>query len=153
MTYNPSTILKTDHKMVDKLFKKYEELGNRALAAKRKLVDQLIEEITIHVDMEETLCYPRFKEILDKEEGKMVDEAYVEHAGVKKLLADLTTLEPDQAEFDASVKVLMEQIQHHVKEEEKNLLPSAEKKMSDKDLEAMGMEMMKFKESRGVETN
>lgn len=150
MTINPVAIIKQDHKTVEGLFKEYESLGDGAVATKRKVVDQIIEELTNHAEMEETLCYPRFKEVFNKEDDKMVEEAYVEHTGAKKLLSDLATLEPDQPEFDASVKVLMEQIRHHVEEEETELLPTVEKEMPEEELEIMGNEMIAFKESRGA---
>lgn len=150
MTHNPVAIIKKDHQLVEGLFKEYEGLGDDAVATKRKVVDQIIEELTNHAEMEETLCYPRFKEAFDKEDDKMVEEAYVEHAGAKNLLNDLKTLQPDQPEFDASVKVLMEQIRHHVEEEETELLPTVEKEVPEEELEAMGNEMAAFKESRGA---
>lgn len=150
MTNNPIAILKKDHKMVEGLFKEYEGLGDGAVATKRKVADQIIEELTVHAEMEETLCYPRFKEAFNKEDDKMVDEAYVEHAGAKKLLDDLKSLQPDQPEFDASVKVLMEQIRHHVKEEEHELFPAVEKEVPETELEVMGNQMISFKEARDV---
>lgn len=143
-------IIKKDHKVVEGLFKEYEGLGDGAVAKKRRVVDQIIEELTLHAEMEETFCYPRFKKAFNKEENNMLEEAYIEHRGAKKLLADLTTLEPDQPQFDASVNVLMEQVRHHVKEEEKELLPTVEKEMSEKELAAMTEEMVAFKESRGA---
>ncbi len=150
MTNNPVAIIKKDHKTVEGLFKEYEGLGDGAVATKRKVVDQIINELTIHAEMEELLCYPRFLEAFNKEDDKMVEEAYVEHAGAKKLLSDLKSLQPDQPEFDASVKVLMEQIRHHVEEEETELLPTVEKEIPEEELEAMGDEMIVFKEARGA---
>lgn len=150
MTNDPVQIIKKDHKTVEGLFKEYEGLGDGAVATKRKVVDQIIEELTIHAEMEEQLCYPTFKEVFDKEDDKMVEEAYVEHAGAKKLLSDLISLQPEQPEFDASVKVLMEQIRHHVEEEETELLPTVEKEAPEEALEAMGNEMIAFKESKGA---
>ncbi len=146
MRNNPITIIKEDHKVVEKLFKEYEELGKRAIGTKGEIVAQIIEELTFHADMEETICYPQFKIAFNKEEQKMIEEAYVEHAGAKTLLSDLAELEPEQPQFDASVKVLMEQIRHHVKEEENELLPLVEREFSEEELLAMGEEMIAFKE-------
>jgi hemerythrin-like domain-containing protein len=148
MTNDPIGIIKKDHKTVEGLFEEYEALGDGAIATKRKVVDQIIEELSTHAEMEETYCYPRFKEVFNKEDDKMVEEAYVEHAGAKKLLSDLKSLQPEQPEFDATVQVLMEQIRHHVKEEENDLLPEVEKEMPEIELETMGEEMAAFKESR-----
>jgi hemerythrin superfamily protein len=148
MTNNPIEIIKKDHKVVEELFKEYESLGDDAVSSKQKLVDQIIEELTNHAEMEETLCYPRFKEVFTKEEDKKVDEAYVEHKEAKRLLSDLEGLQPEQPEFDASVQVLMEQIRHHVKEEEEDLLPMVEKEVPEDELSEMGDKMIAFKESR-----
>lgn len=150
MTNDPVAIIKNDHKTVEGLFKEYEGLGDGAHVTKRKVVDQIIEALTIHADMEETICYPRFLKAFNKEDDKMVEEAYVEHAGAKNLLANLRTLQPEEAEFDASVKVLMEQIRHHVKEEESELLPTVKKEVPEEELAAMGDKMLAFKEARSA---
>lgn len=147
MTNNPITIIMNDHKVVERLFKEYEGLGDDATITKRKVVDQIIKELTVHAEMEETICYPQFKEVFNKEDDKMVAEAYVEHAGAKKLLNDLKSLQPEETEFDATVKVLMEQIRHHVEEEENELLPTVEKEVPEVELEDMGNQMIAFKES------
>ncbi len=146
MKNNPITIIKNDHKVVEGLFKEYEGLGNSAEVSKRKVADQIIEELSVHAEMEEAICYPRFQEAFTNEQDEMIEEAYVEHSGVKSILSDLTTLQPDQPEFDANVKVLMEQVRHHVKEEEGEMLPAVEKEIPQEILATMGDEMVTFKE-------
>lgn len=145
MKNNPITIIEEDHKIVEALFKQYEELGDEAFATKRKVVDRIIHELTVHAEMEEQLCYERFKEVFNKEDDKMVAEAYVEHAEVKKLMSDLEKLEPEQVEFDASVKVLVEHTRHHIEEEENELLPAVKKQVPEKELAPMGDKMIAFK--------
>lgn len=147
---DPIDIIKKDHRTVEALFKEYEGLGEKAYAHKRQVVDQIIKELTVHAEMEESLAYPRFKEIFNKEDDQMVEEAYVEHEGAKNLLADLVALEPENPEFDARVKVLMEQITHHVKEEEGELLPKAKQEVPEDVLAKMGEEMLAFKESQAA---
>ncbi len=147
MTHNPIEIIKEDHRTVDALFAQYEQLGDRAHATKRTIADQVIQELTVHAEMEEQLCYPAFKEAFNKEDDKMVDEAYVEHEGAKHLLEKLKVLQPEEPEFDATMAVLMEQIRHHVKEEEHDLLPRVKKEVSEDVLERMGAEMVVFKEA------
>jgi hemerythrin superfamily protein len=149
MENDPIAIIKEDHEKVEALFREYEELGDSAYATKRKIADQVIMELTAHAEMEETICYPAFKEAFTKEDDKMVDEAYVEHEGAKMLLAKLEGLDAEDPEFDASMKVLMEQIRHHVEEEEGELLPAVEEEVPEEELAAMGDAMMEFKESRG----
>lgn len=81
---------------------------------------------------------------------KLIEEAYVEHEGAKNLLTDLKGLDPEEAEFNARMKVLMEQVRHHVKEEEEEILPRARKEVPEVELEAMGDEMVVFKETRAL---
>ncbi|MDB5244881.1 MAG: hemerythrin [Parcubacteria group bacterium] len=150
MENDPISIIKEDHKTVEALFDEYEGLGDSADVSKKKVVDQIIEELTIHAEMEEELCYPRFKKAFNKEDDKMVDEAYVEHEGVKDLLEELKSLDARTPEFDARMQVLMEQVKHHVKEEEGELLPTVEKEIPEEELEAMGTEMMAFKADRSA---
>jgi hemerythrin-like domain-containing protein len=147
MTHNPITIIKDDHKRVSELFREYKKLGESAVVHKREIVDEIIKELTLHAEMEETICYPRFKEIFNKDGEKMVEEAIVEHQGVKTIMKDLKTLDPSDLEFDARTRVLIEQVEHHVDEEESRVLPEAEQKMSEDELDAMAHEMMEFKES------
>lgn len=150
MTNDPITIIKDDHRTVEELFKAYEELGDEAFVHKRDIADRIIENLTVHAEMEEAICYPRFKEALNDEDDKMIEEAYVEHAGAKDLLSDLSALKADDPKFDASMKVLMEQIRHHVEEEEDELLPKVKKEISEDVFKQMGDEMMEFKRAHGT---
>jgi hemerythrin-like domain-containing protein len=150
MTNNAIDIIKKDHREVEELFEEYKNLGERAYAGKRQIAEQVIEALMVHTEMEETLCYPKFKDAFDQDDDALVDEAYIEHEGAKELLEKLKNLKPQDPEFNARMKVLMEQIRHHVKEEEHELLPKAKQHIDDDELEAMGMEMIAFKTSRGV---
>jgi hemerythrin superfamily protein len=148
MTNNPIEILKTDHQTVEELFAEFEELDAEARPQKREVVDRIIGELTLHAEMEETICYPSFKEVLDAEDIDLIDEAYVEHGSVKQLIEQLKVLDAEQPEFDANMEVLMEQVRHHVEEEEDELLPAVEEKMAEEELGAMGDAMIEFKETR-----
>jgi hemerythrin superfamily protein len=150
MTHDPITIIKDDHKAVEKLFKEYDKLGDDAVVHKRDMADRIIENLTVHAEMEEALCYPRFKDAFNDEDDKLVDEAYVEHEGAKNLLADLAVLDPSDPKFDASMKVLMEQVRHHIKEEEGEILPKAQKEIPEEILEAIGIELVEFKKTQEV---
>ncbi|HYD93213.1 MAG TPA: hemerythrin domain-containing protein [Candidatus Paceibacterota bacterium] len=143
-------IIKHDHRKVEELFKEYEELGETAHTQKRMIADTIISELETHAEMEELYCYPRFKEALADEDESLVEEATAEHDVAKSIIAELKTLEPEDPQFDAKVKVLKENIEHHVKEEEHDLLPKAKKKLEDDTLEEMAEQMMEFKASRGA---
>lgn len=150
MTNDPVTLIKEDHKVVEALFAEFEGLSEGSVATKRKIVDQIIFELNRHADMEETICYPRFKEVFGKTDDAMVDEAYVEHDSLKKLLDELESMDASTPEYDATVAVLMEQVRHHVEEEEGELLPRVKEEMSKDELAEMGELMISFKDTSEV---
>lgn len=106
-------LLKADHRKVEELFERYE--GTSGSAAKRKLAHQICVELKVHTAIEEEIFYPAFK---GKIESDTLDEAYVEHDGAKILINDIESGSPGDDFYDAKVKVLSEEIQHHVHEEE-----------------------------------
>jgi hemerythrin superfamily protein len=116
-------MLKADHKKVSGLFEQFEV--SRSAARKRDLVAQICEELTVHTTLEEEIFYPAVKAALrDKE---LVPEANVEHATVKDLIAQVKNVEPGGEEYDAKVKVMAEYVKHHVKEEQNEMFPKAQK--------------------------
>lgn len=145
---NPIEIIKQDHRMVESLFKKYEDLADDALETKEELVSKLIRELKLHTEMEEKLFYPRLKEAFTKEEDKMLSEAYVEHDVAKRLLEKLSVTHVEDPEYDATVKVLNENIAHHVMEEEEGLLPRAQVEINPALLNSIGEDMEAFKLER-----
>jgi hemerythrin-like domain-containing protein len=149
---NPIEIIKHDHRAVEALFKEYEDLADDAPNSKEELVAKIIRALKLHTDMEERLFYPRLKEAFTKEEDKLLAEAYVEHDVAKRLLEKLAVTHVEDDAYDATVKVLNENITHHVMEEERELLPTAEKEISQSLLNSIGEEMKAFKlENTGEE--
>lgn len=106
-------LLKADHRKVEGLFAKFETA--KGADAKRKLVNEICIELTVHMTIEEEIFYPACN---GKIEDSQLREAYVEHDGAKVLIAELEAGGPDETFYDAKVKVLSEQIEHHVHEEE-----------------------------------
>src|SRR5205085_11025070 len=106
-------LLKADHRKVEELFEKYET----ARGKKADIARKICMELTIHTMIEEEIFYPACREA--GVESDMLDEANVEHDGAKVLIAELENGSPDDEYYDAKVKVLSEEIKHHVKEEEK----------------------------------
>lgn len=106
-------LLKADHRKVETLFEDFEKA--RGEARKANLVKQICTELTVHTMIEEEIFYPACR---GKIEDDTLDEAYVEHDGAKMLIAELIESAPDDAFYDAKVKVLSEEIKHHVHEEE-----------------------------------
>src|SRR4051812_21522690 len=111
------TLLKNDHKTVEKLFKAFEKAGDGAKVRKRELVDKIIEELAIHAAIEEQVFYPAIRELVPESED-MVLESLEEHHIVKWTLSELEALSPENERFDAKVIVLTESVRHHVEEEE-----------------------------------
>jgi hypothetical protein len=107
-------LLKADHRKVEDLFARFEAAGEAD--KKKHLARQICTELTVHTILEEEIFYPACK---GKIEDDLVREAYVEHDGAKVLIAEIEAGGPDQEFYDSKVKVLSEQIEHHVHEEEK----------------------------------
>lgn len=120
------SLLMKDHAEVKSKFAAYEKLGERAYVAKKNLAHEICHALTVHTTAEEEIFYPAV-EAKGKTEKDMTDEAYVEHASAKELIAQILAMEPRDEFYDAKVKVLSEQIEHHVKEEEEEMFPKARK--------------------------
>jgi hemerythrin superfamily protein len=121
------SLLDTDHRNVKKMFKEYETLTSSKAASasqkKRDLANQICMELTVHAQIEEEIFYPALREAI--KDTDLIDEADVEHATAKDLIAQIEAAgEPDDM-FDAKVKVLGEYIDHHVKEERNEMFPKA----------------------------
>ena len=109
-------LLKDDHRTVEDLFAQFEKASGEG--RKQKLATEICTELSIHAQIEEEIFYPACE---GKVEEELLKEAYVEHDGAKVLIAEIVAGEPADEYYDAKVKVLQEQIEHHVQEEEKRL--------------------------------
>jgi hypothetical protein len=127
------TLLKQDHREVEGWFEEYEQLD--ADAEKLALFNKIALALKVHTTLEEEIFYPEER---GEVEDDMLDEAYVEHDGAKKLIAEIEAMKPADEYYDAKVKVLGEYIKHHVKEEEQPGGIFAQAKRGDEDLDAMG---------------
>src|ERR1700733_9080414 len=135
-------MLTADHKKVKKLFSEFDKLQEKGSdEEKSSIVDQICNELKIHAELEEEIFYPAVRKAID--DGDLMDEALVEHAGAKDLIAQLEDASPEDDLYDAKVTVLGEQIDHHVKEEEGDMFPKAKK--AKVDTEALGATMLKRK--------
>lgn len=141
---NPIKIIKDDHRMVESLFSKYEKLGDDASKNKKSLAHDITTTIALHIEMEEKLFYPKLKEKFNKKDNQLVEEAYVEHEVANRLIADIESMDSVPEQFDAKVKVLKEIIDHHVKEEEDELLPKAKKELSKEEQKTLAEQMEAF---------
>lgn len=123
---DPFTMLKQDHKKVKTLFKEYEDAGERAYKKKQQIAEQIFHELEVHTTVEEEIFYPAIREKAGKKEPrKLVNESYEEHAVAKRLIEEMKALSAEDEKFDAKFMVLRENVEHHIKEEERELFPSS----------------------------
>ena len=132
---NAIELLMTQHKQVKTLFKKLEKAEN---SEKRELFVELADSLAVHAAIEEEHFYPSTKSARTEE---LLQEAVEEHLSVKRIIADLLECEPSDPQFDAKIKVLQEQVEHHVEEEEGELFPKVKRMFSEDQLEDLGMAM------------
>ena len=120
-------LLTSDHAEVSALFKKYEKLAeaNAKAADRQAHAEQICTLLTVHATIEEEIFYPAAREA--EVESDLLDEAEVEHASAKDLIAQIQGMGPDDELYDAKVKVLGEYIDHHVQEEEGEMFPKCRK--------------------------
>ena len=133
-------LLKADHRKVEDLFEKYES----ARSKKADIAKQICLELTLHTMLEEEIFYPACRKA--GVDSDMMDEANVEHDGAKSLIAELEAGSPDDDFYDAKVKVLSEEIKHHVKEEEKRGGIFSGARAAEMDLAALGQTLAARKE-------
>lgn len=115
-----------DHENIKAMFEQFASLGKRAFVTKKKLATRICSELSKHATAEDEIFYPAVR-AAGQEEGELIDEATVEHASAKDLIAQIMAMTADEAMFDAKVKFLSELIDHHVKEEENEMFPKARK--------------------------
>jgi hemerythrin superfamily protein len=136
-------MLEKQHREVEELFEKFEGAGENARKTKEKLCREISDHLAIHAEIEEKLFYPESK---TDETEDLLREAVEEHLGVKRILADLLETEVTDEQFDAKMKVLKEQVEHHVEEEEEELFPKVKKALSEDELEDLGARMEELAE-------
>jgi hemerythrin superfamily protein len=137
-------LLTEDHNKVKKLFKEFEKLSKKNdEEGKEELAVQICKELTVHAQLEEEIFYPAVREAIDDDE--LMNEAMIEHASAKDLIAQIQSMAASDPMYDAVVTVLSEYINHHVEEEQNEMFPKVQK--SDMDLEELGLEMAERKEA------
>lgn len=139
---NAVTLLKADHLKVKRLFRAFEKSPDPA--EKKRLCDAALQELKIHAAIEEDLFYPAVREAVSPDKAEMFNEADEEHHVAKLLIAELERMDGTEDHFNGKFTVLAENIRHHIKEEEGDMLPVAEDSMLD--LDALGQKMARRKQ-------
>ena len=135
-------LLKTQHKEVKDLFKKYKEGEN--IERKRKLCAEIADNLAAHAEIEEKIFYPA---AYVGDMKKLLKEAVEEHLAAKRTIADLLEMNAEDENFDAKMKVLQDQIDHHIEEEEGQLFKKVRATLDKRELDSLGTEMERmFKE-------
>jgi len=129
-------MLKEDHKVVEKLFKQFEKAGDEEYDTKASIVRDVINALTQHAYIEETIFYPAAREAVSQTEEHVL-ESVEEHHVVMWMLSELSRTEPTDERFDAKMAVLMENVRHHVEEEEQEWFPEVRSAMGRKQLQEL----------------
>ncbi|HWF90276.1 MAG TPA: hemerythrin domain-containing protein [Pyrinomonadaceae bacterium] len=130
------SLLKADHRKVEDLFAQLESARGQS---KMRLFQQIQTELELHTHIEETIFYPALEK--PKQTHDLTMEAYEEHDVVKKLLEEMSKAKSPTEEWDAKAKVLQENVEHHVEEEENELFPKAEAALGDEEIETLGEQL------------
>jgi hemerythrin-like domain-containing protein len=134
-------LLKDEHKLIKKAFDDFQKAGDKAYAEKGKIVDRIIELLTVHTYIENEVMYPRIRELLPDVEDDVL-ESYEEHHVADVLVLELSLMKPDNDRFTAKTTVLIENVLHHIDEEEQEWFPKVRDGVGRKKLQELGAEMI-----------
>ncbi|MGW0026540.1 hemerythrin domain-containing protein [Rhodococcus sp. NPDC003383] len=144
MSTDAIVILKDDHKEIRRLFRAFRGAGENAEKEKGQLVDKIIEALTVHTYIENECMYPKVRDLLpDLEEDVL--EFYEEHHVAEVLVTELAGMSPSDERFDAKATVLIENVEHHIEEEEEEWFPQVREQLGRKKLQEIGAEMLELK--------
>src|SRR6476620_3804105 len=138
-------MLKDDHEQIRKVFRDFEKAGPGAHVAKGKAVDRMIELLTVHTYLENEVMYPRVRELLPEVEDDVL-ASYEEHHVADVLVVELAAMKPEDERFDAKTTVLIENVEHHMSEEEDEWFPKVREGLSRKVLQDLGAQMLEVRE-------
>ncbi|HVW82297.1 MAG TPA: hemerythrin domain-containing protein [Mycobacteriales bacterium] len=137
MSHDAIVMLKEDHKKIKALFRDFKGAGENAHASKARIVDQILEELSVHTYIENEGMYPDVRALLPDLTEDIL-ESLEEHHVADMLCMELAMMSPEHEHFDAKVTVLIENVEHHIEEEEKEWFPEVREKLGRNDLQQMG---------------
>ena len=140
MSTDAIVILKEDHKKIKKLFREFQDAGDDAVAAKGGIVKRIIAELTVHTYLENEVMYPEVRKLLPDLEDDVL-ESYEEHHVADVLCAELDVMDAGDERFDAKTTVLIENVTHHIDEEEQDWFPQVREGLGRKQLQELGARM------------
>jgi hemerythrin superfamily protein len=139
-------VLKTDHATVKKMFEKEEKLTKHDGQKKQDIFNQIRAALEVHATIEEEIFYPAVKKARSENVKDEVREAYEEHKQIKSLLAQISSITSADETYDMKIKVLKEDVEHHIKEEEGEMFPDAKKFLGEHRLIELGAKLESRKE-------
>ena len=145
MSQDAIVMLKADHKEVRGLFREFQKASTTP-ARKGKLVEQIIELLTVHTYIENEVMYPRVRALLPDLEDDIL-ESYEEHHVADVLVVELAGMKPDNERFTAKATVLIENVRHHIEEEEQEWFPKVREGLGRKALQDLGAAMLEAKKT------
>ncbi|MBW0105139.1 hemerythrin domain-containing protein [Pseudonocardia sp. KRD291] len=141
MSNDAIVLLKDDHKRIRKLFRDFEKAGPNATTTKAKIVDGILEALTVHTYIENECMYPAVRELVPSTEDDVL-ESYEEHHVADVLCMELAAMSADDERFDAKTTVLIENVDHHIDEEEQEWFPQVREALGRKKLQDIGEQMI-----------
>jgi hemerythrin-like domain-containing protein len=145
MSTDAIVLLKNDHKEIKKVFREFEKAGEDATAQKGRLVEKMIELLTVHTYIENEVMYPEVRKLLPDLEDDIL-ESFEEHHVADVLVVELAAMKPDAERFDAKTTVLIESVSHHIEEEEDEWFPKVRAGLGRKQLAELGEKLIAAKE-------
>lgn len=144
MSTDAIVLLKEDHKGIRKLFRDFQDAGEKAIARKAATVEKIIEALTVHTYIENECMYPAIRELLPDIEDDIL-ESYEEHHVADVLCMELAAMNADDERFDAKTAVLIENVTHHIDEEEQEWFPKVRDGLGRKKLQEIGENMIEMR--------
>jgi hemerythrin-like domain-containing protein len=137
-------LLKDEHQEIRQAFRAFEKAGENARVRKGQLVDRIIALLTRHTYIENEVMYPRIRELLPDLEDDIL-ESYEEHHVADVLVMELAAMKPTDERFDAKTTVLIENVEHHMEEEEQEWFPQVRAGLGRKQLQEIGAELIRVR--------
>jgi len=146
MSTDAIVLLRDDHKQIKRLFREFEQAGERATQTKGSIVAKIIEALTVHTYLENEVMYPEVRRLLPELEDDVL-ESYEEHHVADVLCVELSMLSPDHERFEAKTTVLIEIVEHHIEEEEQDWFPKVREGLGRKQLQRIGDQMFELRKN------
>jgi iron-sulfur cluster repair protein YtfE (RIC family) len=146
MSTDAIVLLKEEHQQIRKLFNDFRAAGENATATKGKLAKRIIEKLTIHTYLENEVMYPEVRNRMPVLENDVL-ESYEEHHVADLLCMELYAMKPDAERFDAKMTVLIENVTHHMDEEEQDWFPKVREGLGRNALQEMGARMSELRKT------